>query len=63
MQRAVDDLYRARSAVVRSGDDSAEADMTLAREAYVRCFVELGRRLPSLRRGAAAPLGDLIGDP
>jgi hypothetical protein len=63
MQSAVDDLYGARSALVHSGDDEAEADMVLAREAYVRCFVELSHRLPGLRRNTKTPLGDLIGDP
>ena len=63
MQSAVDDLYGARSALVHAGDDGAGADMALAREAYVRCFVELGHRLPAVRRSTQTPLGDLIGDP
>ena len=62
MQSAVDDLYGARNALVHEGDDGAEADMAVAREAYVRCFVELGHRLPGLRRTTETPLGDLIGD-
>jgi hypothetical protein len=62
MQGAVDDLYGARSALVHAGDDLAEADMGLAREAYVHCFVELGHRLPGLRRHTETPLGDMVGD-
>lgn len=62
MQSAVDNLYGARSALVHTGEEGAEADMALAQEAYVRCFVELGHRLPGLRRSTRTPLGDLIGD-
>jgi hypothetical protein len=62
MQCAVDDVYAARNALVHAGDEGAEADMALAREAYVRCFVELALRLPSLRRSTGTPLSDLIGD-
>jgi hypothetical protein len=62
MQAAVGDLYTARNALVHAGDDDAEADVARAREAYVRCFVEIARRLPALKRQTATPLGDLIGD-
>ena len=63
MQAAVGDLYAARNALVHAGDDDAEADVAHAREAYVRCFVEITRRLPKLDPNTATPLGDLIGDP
>lgn len=63
MQAAVDEVYSARNALVHAGDDDADADVASAREAYVRCFVEITRRLPQLDRKTATPLGDLIGDP
>ena len=62
MQAAVGDLYAARNALVHAGDDDGEADIARAREAYVRCFVEITHRLPALNRQTATPLGDLIGD-
>jgi hypothetical protein len=62
MQAAVDDLYVARSALVHAGDDTSDVAMAVAREAYVRCFVELASRLPSVARRSEAPLGELIGD-
>lgn len=62
MQTAVDDLYGSRNALVHAGDDEAEVDVGRAREAYVRCFVEIARRLPSLGRSRTdTPLGDLMG--
>jgi hypothetical protein len=62
LQAAVEDLYVARSKLVHAGDDSALVDMGLAREAYVRCFVEIARRIPTLSRQSPTPLGDLTGD-
>ncbi len=62
MQAAVEDLYVARSELVHAGDDSADVDLRFAREAYVRCFVEIAGRITSLGRQSATPLGDLIGD-
>lgn len=62
MPAAVEELYAARNALVHAGDAEADANMALAREAYVRCFVELAFRLHTVRRHTATPLGDLIGD-
>ena len=58
----MEDLYIARSELVHVGDDSALVDMRLAREAYVRCFVEIASRIPTLSRQSPTPLGDLTGD-
>lgn len=62
MQEAVGDLYGSRNALLHAGNDGVEVDVVRAREAYVRSFVEIVRRLPSLRPRTKTPLGDLSGD-
>ena len=62
MQTAVDDLYAARCDVVHQGNTETSFEIGVAREAYVRCFVTIGERLPRLNGNSLSPLGDLIGD-
>ena len=61
LQAAVDEVYGARNDLVHAGDDTVDVDVARAREAYVRCFVALARRLPTLKRQTETPIGDLIG--
>jgi hypothetical protein len=60
-QHAVVELYHARSQTVHSGDVPS-LDLTLARRAFVLCFLSLMRRLPTLPSKESSPLSYLTGD-
>lgn len=62
-QRAVADLYDARSQIVHSGTTPSSTDLHLARGAYVLAFCALTERLNRLAGVAkSSPIRDLVGD-
>ena len=62
-QRAVTDVYAARSEIVHNGARTTEPDLHAARQAWVYCFLALADRLPQLNLRSGTPVSDLLGDP
>jgi hypothetical protein len=62
-ERAVTDVYAARSEIVHSGARTTDPDLHAARQAWVHCFLGLVDRLPQLNTRSGTPVSDLLGDP
>jgi hypothetical protein len=60
MQRAIDDLYTSRSQLVHGAEQTASADMYLARRAYALCFLELSKRIGRISATTSQPIGDIV---
>lgn len=56
------DLFKARGAVVHSGNTEMKLDIVLARRAYVECFVAIAAKLKNLPSKGDHPMGRLLGD-
>jgi Apea-like HEPN len=61
-QKAVVDLYDARSGTVHRGE-SADIDLDMARRAFVLVFLAVMRRMHSLKPAQTQPMRFLTGDP
>ena len=61
LQDAVWDLYERRNGMVHAGRSDHNADIYLARQAYVRLFIEIAERRRTLSPQGRRPMRDLSG--
>ena len=62
MRKAVEDLFRARGAVVHSGRTDLQVDLLTARRAYVACLIAVTGKLGALPNKGERAIGRMLGE-
>lgn len=61
-ERAVPDIYKARSEIVHAGSGALVEDLTQARQAFSLAFAKLAARIERLGARSFEPIAELTGD-